>query len=227
MTIDFTNKNVLVTGGSRGIGAKIVENFIDLGANVVSTSTKELDFKNKQLTEVFLDSVKNISFDVCINNAGINTIANFCDINDEDWENIIQVNLTGAYKICKVVSKSMIQRKSGKIVNIASIWGNVSKKGRAAYSSSKFGLKGLTLGMAAELAEYNILVNSVSPGFTRTHLTEQVLGPTGIKEVESLIPIRRLATTEEISKAVLFLCSDLNTYISGHDLVVDGGFCST
>ena len=121
----------------------------------------------------------------------------------------------------------MIQKKSGKIVNIASIWGNISKRGRAAYSSSKFGLKGLTLGMAAELAEYNILVNSVSPGFTRTDLTEQVLGPAGIKEVESLIPIKRLATTEEISKAVLFLCSDLNTYISGHDLIVDGGFCTT
>ena len=113
--------------------------------------------------------------------------------------------------------------KYGRIINLSSIWGHISKEGRAAYSASKFGVRGLTLAMAAELASHNILVNSVSPGFTRTEMTEDILGLHGIKEVESMIPMGRLAEPSEISKVILFLASDLNTYISGQDIIVDGG----
>jgi len=227
MNINFKDKNVLITGGSRGIGRELVNTFSNLEANVVYTSTKDLNFINKLSVNNFLDRIKNISFDICINNAGINTNNNFCDIKDVDWNDIINVNLTGCYKICKAVSKQMINQRSGKIINVASIWGNISKQGRAAYSASKFGVRGLTLGMAAELAQYNILVNSVSPGFTITELTKKTLGVDGMNKIKTQIPLNRLATTKDISNAILFLCSDLNTYISGHDLVVDGGFCTT
>ena len=227
MNINLKNKNVLITGGSRGIGKELVDTFTSLEANVVYTSTKDLDFNDEQSVNIFLDKIKNISFDICINNAGINTNNNFCDIKDVDWNNIINVNLTGCYKICKAVSKQMINQKSGKIINVSSIWGNVSKQGRAAYSASKFGVKGLTLGMAAELAQYNILVNSVSPGVTMTELTEKTLGVDGMNKIKKEIPLNRLATTKDISNAIIFLCSELNTYISGQDLIVDGGFCTT
>lgn len=227
MNINFKDKTVLITGGSRGIGRELVNTFTNLEANVVYTSTKDLNFNNENSVNKFLNKIKNISFDICINSAGVNTNNNFCDITDDDWNNIINVNLTGCYKICKAVSKKMIDQKSGKIVNISSIWGNISKQGRAAYSASKFGVRGLTLGMAAELAQYNILVNSVSPGFTVTELTKKTLGVDGMNKIKSQIPLKRLATTKDISNAILFLCSELNTYISGQDLIVDGGFCTT
>ena len=227
MNINFKNKNVLITGGSRGIGRELVSTFTNLKANVVYTSTKDLEFNNKKSVDTFLDKIKNLSFDVCINNAGVNINNNFCDIKDVDWNSIINVNLTGCYKICKAVSTKMMSQRSGKIVNVSSIWGNISKQGRAAYSASKFGVRGLTLGMAAELAQYNILVNSVSPGFTITELTKKTLGVDGMNKIKTQIPLNRLATTKDISNAILFLCSDLNTYISGQDLIVDGGFCTT
>ena len=227
MNINFKDKNILITGGSRGIGKELVDTFTNLEANVVYTSTKDLNFIDKLSVNKFLDRIKNISFDVCINNAGININNNFCDIRDVDWNDIINVNLTGCYKICKAVSKQMINKRSGKIINVSSIWGNISKQGRAAYSASKFGVKGLTLGMAAELAQYNILVNSVSPGVTMTDLAKTTLGVDGMNKFKKEIPLKRLATTKDIANTIIFLCSEFNTYISGQDLIVDGGFCAT
>lgn len=224
MGLDFKDKEVLITGGTRGIGEQIAKDFTDLGANVLSTGTGFLNFLDDESTDKFLEFIKDKTFDICINNAGINTIDNFCSTKDEDWEDIMQVNLTGAYKVSKAVAKNMQKNQGGRIINVASIWSHVSRTGRAAYSASKFGLRGLTVAMAAELAKDNILVNSVSPGFTRTELTEKILGVTGIEEAETMIPMQRLALPSEISKVVLFLASDLNTYISGQDLVVDGGF---
>lgn len=227
MKISFKDKNILITGGSRGIGKDLVSLFKELDGNVIYTSTKELDLNNNKSIINFFSNFDNLKFDICINNAGINRIDNFCKINDNDWNDIINVNLTGCYKVCKYVSEHMINQRFGKIINISSIWGNISKQGRAAYSASKFGVRGLTTAMAAELAQYNVLVNSVSPGFTLTELTKKVLGEDGIQDIKSHIPINRLATTRDISNAIMFLCSDLNTYISGHDLIVDGGFCMT
>lgn len=227
MKINFKNKNILITGGSRGIGKELVNTFTDLEGNVTYTSTKDLDFNNESSVNTFLNKIKNTTFDICVNNAGINTNNNFCNIKDEDWNNIINVNLTGCYKICKAVSRNMINKRFGKIINISSIWGNVSKQGRAAYSASKFGVKGLTLGMASELAQYNILVNSVSPGVTLTELTEKTLGIEGMDKIKKEIPLNRLATTKDIANVIIFLCSNLNTYISGQDIIVDGGFCTT
>ena len=220
--INFRNKKVLVTGGTRGIGKSVADTFRKLDAIVVATGRNELDLSDPASVDKFCGNIKNV--DICVNNAGINYIDSFCDVKDDNWNEILQVNLTGAYKISKVVAKGMVDRQYGRIINVGSIWGNISKIGRAAYSASKSGLKGLTLAMAAELAQHNVLVNMVSPGFTKTDLTETILGEEGIKEIQKGIPLGRIALPQDIANAIVFLASDLNTYISGQDLVVDGGF---
>ena len=118
----------------------------------------------------------------------------------------------------------MKKNKYGRIVNISSIWGTKTKERRAAYTTSKSAINGLTKTMSVELARYNVLVNTVSPGFTMTEMTEKILTKGEKVALISQVPVRRFATVSEISKAVMFLASDLNTYITGQDLKVDGGF---
>ena len=120
----------------------------------------------------------------------------------------------------------MKKKSQGKIVNISSIFGVVSKAKRAAYSTTKWGLIGFTKAVALDLAPYNILVNAVSPGFVDTQLTRTILGEKGIKKITETIPQKRLATVEEIAKTVVYLASDHNTYIAGQNIIVDGGFTS-
>ena len=237
MKIDFTNQNALVTGGTRGIGKQIAEDLVDLGAQVIITGTKEpkgkisqniqfvpVNFLDDSSTDDFLNMISNETFDVCVNNAGINRIDPFREVKHEDWNDIIKVNLTAPFKVQQAVSHSMVRRKYGRVVNIASVWSEISTPKRASYSSSKFGLRGLTLASAAELAQYNVLINAVSPGFTLTDLTRNVLGPERMKEIAQQIPMRRMAEVDEISRVVLFVASRLNTYISGQNIVADGGF---
>ena len=222
--MNFKNKTIIVTGGARGIGKQISEDFKSKGAEVIVTDTSNLNFLDPKSIAEFLNSIKDLDIDICINNAGINEISPFCETSDQSWEDIIAVNLTGTFKITKSIIKKMMKREDGKVINVSSIWGHKSKIGRAAYSASKFGLRGLTQAVAAEAASKGVLVNSVSPGFTRTELTERILGPDGIAEIEKSIPLGRLATPKEISNVIMFLASDLNTYISGQDIVIDGGF---
>ena len=118
----------------------------------------------------------------------------------------------------------MIKNKYGRIVNISSIFGTTTLTKRSIYSMTKSGIEGLTRGMALDLAEYNILANSVAPGFTLTDLTKRVLGKDGIKKIEKEIPVKRLASTKDISNTVLYFASDLNSYITGQNIIVDGGY---
>jgi 3-oxoacyl-[acyl-carrier protein] reductase len=222
--MNFKNKTIIVTGGARGIGKQISEDFKSKGAEVIVTDTSNLNFLDPKSIAEFLNSIKDLDIDICINNAGINEINPFCETSDQSWEDIIAVNLTGTFKITKSIIKKMMKRENGKVINVSSIWGHKSKIGRAAYSASKFGLRGLTQAIAAEAASKGVLVNSVSPGFTRTELTERILGTDGIAEIEKSIPLGRLATPKEISNVIMFLASDLNTYISGQDIGIDGGF---
>ena len=237
MQINFKNKTVLITGGTRGIGRSLVDLFISLDANVIYTGCGDLqqplspdtiyyqvDFSVKKSIDKFVKNIENKDVDILINNAGINAINPIGDFRDSDWDEIMAVNLTAPYKITKAVSGYMKANGGGKIVNISSIYGLVGKSHRAGYSASKFGIRGLTAAVAAELAEHNILVNTVAPGFTLTDLTTEILGVDGIERVSSTIPMGRLAQPEEIAKAIIFLVSDLNTYISGQTLTVDGGF---
>ena len=150
----------------------------------------------------------------------------FDDRKDKDIDNDGDVDSSDKYlhKRRKAVSKAMKAREYGRIVNIASIFGHCTKEKRSCYTTSKFALVGMTKTLAVEMAPYNVLVNSVSPGFTATELTTRVLGTEGIAEMCKQVPMKRMAMPDEISKVVLFLSSEHNTYLTGQNIIVDGGF---
>jgi 3-oxoacyl-[acyl-carrier protein] reductase len=248
MNIDFENKTVVVTGGTRGIGAAMVAAFLESGAKVYATGTdiqvlNELNesekLKSKPIEYLYLDFTSGDSvngcleilskidrIDVLVNNAGVNKIDTIDEVADEDWDWMNTVNLKGPFLITRTLAKKMKVQNSGRVVNISSIFGVVSKEKRATYSTTKWGLIGLTKAIALDLAPHNILVNVVSPGFVDTELTRRVLGEKGIDELVERIPQLRLANCEEIAKTVLFLTSEHNTYITGQNIIVDGGFTS-
>lgn len=244
--MDFTDKTVIITGGTRGIGAAMVNIFCDAGANVMLTGTKrtgsefpgvsnnqnniqyhQLDYSSDESLKEFIHSVKKLdSVDILINNAGVNKIESVTEILVDDWDWMNAINLKGPFLLTQALAENMKSQNSGKIINISSIFGVVSKGKRAAYSSTKWGLIGFTKAVALELAPFNVQVNAVSPGFVDTDLTHQILKPEDIKQLVETIPQGRLAQPDEIAKVVLFLCSDDNTYITGQNIVVDGGFTS-
>jgi NAD(P)-dependent dehydrogenase (short-subunit alcohol dehydrogenase family) len=247
MKIDFHGQTVLVTGATRGMGKQFADDFAKLGANMILTGTGkeqietlnqeakhnkqtfkkyyDVDFTDAERTEAFLKAIEsNQKIDVCINNAGINRINLIDETLVDDWKEILAVNLEAPFMITRAVSKIMKKNRYGRIVNIASIFGVISKAKRAIYSTTKFGLRGLTTTTAIELAPYNILVNSVSPGFVLTELTRSILSDEERKDLACQVPLGRFAETDEISRVVLFLASSLNTYLTGQNIVVDGGF---
>jgi len=240
MKIDFQGKIALVTGGTKGIGRQVTEDLLILGADVYVTGTSSLqpadlpvgkdryfavNFTERDETLRFLDIVgKMDKIDVCINNAGINRINPIDETLIKDWDDISAVNLDAPFLITRCVSKIMKAHTYGRIVNVSSIFGVISKAKRVLYSMSKFGTRGLTVSSAIDLAPYNILVNSVSPGFVMTDLTQRILCSDEIEKMATEVPLGRFAQPEEISRSILFLASDLNTYITGQNLIIDGGF---
>lgn len=245
MNIDFKGQTILITGATRGIGKQIAEDMQKAGAtNLILTGTNEIeieklnrknalesirylavDFLNEKSTEEFLKTMQRLGkIDVCVNNAGINRINEISKTVVSDWCDVIAVNLNAPFLITKTVSSIMKKNKYGRIINISSIWGVISKEKRSAYSTSKFGIRGLTVTSAIELAPYNILVNSVSPGFILTELTKSILSVQERKQLAKQVPMRRFGTPQEVSKVVLFLASKENTYMTGQNLIVDGGF---
>ena len=159
-----------------------------------------------------------------VNNAGINKIGEFTTIDIDDFVRILKVNLRTPFQLCQAVIPYMKKKGWGRIVNMTSIFGNITKEYRAPYSTSKFGLDGMTAALAAEVAEMGILANSIGPGFIDTELTRNVLGKKGIEELRDRIPIKRLGQANEIASLVSWLVSDENTYMSGQNLMIDGGF---
>jgi len=226
----------VVTGGSRGIGFAIAKRLLQDGMEVIATGTTQndtspdgaiyfqVDFLKDDSVNEFIKYLKNEKIDVLINNAGINKISKFAEIDISDFDRIMRVNLRSPFLLCQAVIPYMKERKWGRIINLTSIFSNISKEYRASYSSSKFGLDGMTTALAAELSEFGILSNSVAPGFIDTDLTRNILGEKGITMLEGQIPMKRLGKTSEIASLVSWLVSDENTYISGQNLLIDGGF---
>lgn len=244
VSINLNDKVALITGGTRGIGKSIVELFMNAGANVLVTGTKKDEIerlnKNKNsdrihyfyldlsIEESVNDFINKIlpkhNINILINNAGINKINLNINTTNDDYDLLNNVNLKGPYILSREVSKKMKENGFGRIVNITSIWSVISRPGRTLYSLTKWGIVGLTKTLSTELADENILVNSVAPGFTKTELTDSTNTLEELSTIKSLIPIKRFADPIEIANLVLFLSSDLNTYITGQNIVIDGGY---
>ncbi len=239
MRFDFKNKKVLITGASRGIGRSIAELFLTMGAEVTITGRgkppdwmkrykncryKKVDFRVKKNFTAFLKDLASWpSLDILINNAGIHIPEPIDGIKDDSWEQIMDVNLNAPMRITREASAKMKRAKSGRILNVSSIAGLVSKPGSDAYSASKSGLIGLTRASALDLAPYNCLVNALCPGHTQTDMIDTVLNAQQKEEFKKNIPMGRFADPSEIARFAVFLCSSFNTYITGQTIVVDGG----
>jgi 3-oxoacyl-[acyl-carrier protein] reductase len=228
-------KTILITGASRGIGAAIAKKYFDSGYMVFGTSTSGkvcdhtnhtfmVDFADPASLEKFVDRIKLLAIDVLVNNAGINKPAPFLDISAENFNQTYQVNLFAPFRVCQAVLPGMVKQQYGRIINISSIWGKVSRPNVAAYSASKFGIDGMTLSLANEHAKDNVLANCVSPGFIDTEMTRKNLSPDRMAQFNALTPVGRLGTAQEIADLVYFLGSDQNTFISGQNIACDGGF---
>ena len=226
----------VVTGATRGIGYAIADRLVSDGLDVIGTGTggqgrypdgasyRQVDCLDDKSVEDFVGFLKKEKIDVLVNNAGINKISKFAEIDIDDFDKVLRVNLRSPFLFCQAVIPYMESNEWGRIVNITSIFGKITKELRASYSSSKFGLDGMTAALSAEVAELGILANSVAPGFVDTDLTRKVLGQQGMKDLADKIPAKRVGNVDEIASLVSWLVSEENTYLSGQNLVIDGGF---
>jgi len=242
--LDFRGKKVIITGSTRGIGKAIAVEFAKKGATVVITGRSksnaeivakniiaefgvdaygvELDF-SKDITESWKEIESCIDTpDILVNNAGLTRDTLFIRMKDEDWNEVINANLTGTFKITQLAVKKMMKKRYGKIINISSIIGFTGNVGQVNYATTKAGLIGFTKSLAKELASRNITVNAVAPGFIESDMTQQL--PEDVKEkYMEQIPLGRFGKPEDVANVVLFLASDNASYITGETIHVNGG----
>jgi len=236
MTDPLKDKLAIVTGATRGIGKAIALRLLADGAQVIAAGSSpegvapdgceyvHADLAAPAAASAFAKLIGDRGPDILVNNAGINKISPFEDIDPDDFAKIQQVNVTAPFLLCRAVIPAMKQRGWGRIVNISSIFGKISKEFRASYSTSKFAIDGMTVSLSAEVAEHGILANSVAPGFIATDLTREVLGEKGMAELAAHVPARRVGQPEEVAALVAWLAGPENTYISGQNIAIDGGF---
>ena len=208
---------ILITGGSRGIGSDICEIFKKYGHEVIAPTREELDLS--QPFSFIPDKI-----DILINNAGINIIDSIFE--GEKYEEMMTVNYFSPLRLFKLCLPHMKKQNYGRVVNIGSVWVDYAKPGRSSYSASKNALHSLTKAITAEYGTYNILANTVSPGFFITDMTFQNNTEEDLKDLRSKIPVGRLGYTNEVADLVYYLSVN-NSYISGQNIVIDGGYSCT
>lgn len=218
-----TKKTVLITGANRGIGKAIHDVLSDTGQYTILAPTRqEMRLNKPESIERYLQKVTDV--DILINNAGINILKAVDEIDDNSLHQMLSVNLEAPLRLIRRIVPYMKSHMFGRIVNISSIWGIHSKELRTLYSMTKFGINGITKALGRELGAYNILVNSVCPGYVNTELTQKNVPPHEQEIIKKAIPLARFAEPEEIARFIKFLISDENSYITGQVLVIDGGF---
>ena len=232
ITFNFLGKVVLVFGGSKGIGKEICRQFASAGAIVYNASRTSADLHLVRDLKCDLSNVEDIKFifsklddvDFVINVAGTNLCEPIENIEIAEWDRLMDVNLKSFFVICKEAVNLMKQQKYGRIVNVSSIAGrNKSIVSGVHYTSSKYGIIGLTKQLANEVSKHNILVNCICPSQTMTEMLKESMTEEAVNELEQKIPIRRIATTTEQALPVLFLCSNAASYITGAAIDINGG----
>lgn len=241
----LNGKTAIVTGASRGIGAAIAHRLCEVGANVVicSRSTETIsetattlkdkgysihamaaDISKKEDVEALVEkTIEQFSqIDILVNNAGITRDMLLMRLKDEDWDAVLQTNLTGTMYCTRAVLRPMIRQKSGNIINISSVIGLMGNAGQASYAAAKAGIIGLTKTTAKEVGTRGITVNAIAPGFITTDMTAQIPEEFQEKALE-LIPLQNFGAPEDVADAVCFLVSNAARYITGQTLQVDGG----
>jgi 3-oxoacyl-[acyl-carrier protein] reductase len=237
----LTGKVALVTGASRGIGKAIATQLQTLGAIVVGTATSESGSEkiseylgegnglvlnvtsDESITDLFT-AIKDIhgSIDILVNNAGITRDNLFMRMKDDEWQDIIDTNLTSVFKVSKAAIRPMMKKRNGRIINIGSVVGSMGKAGQVYFATAKAGLLGFTKSFAREIASRGITVNTIAPGFIDTDMT-QTLTDEQKEGIFSQVPANRLGKPEEIASTVAFLASDAAAYITGETIHVNGG----
>ena len=239
---NLENKNFIVTGASGGIGNAIIKKLNEAGANILASGTKiekleelkknyqkikilKFDISQSEKIENFIENATfelGGSLDGIINNAGITQDNLAIRMSLEEWQKVININLTSTFLLSKFAIKKMLKNKSGKIVNITSVVGHTGNLGQANYTASKAGIVAMSKSLAIEYAKKNININCISPGFIKTAMTDKI--DEKFKEVIiSKIPSARLGEPDDIANAVLFLSSDQSNYINGETIHVNGG----
>ena len=239
---NLENKNIIVTGASGGIGSAIIKRLNEAGANVLASGTKiekleklKNNFKNIKILkfdisqtdkiEEFIENATNElggSLNGIVNNAGITQDNLAIRMNLDEWQKVININLTSTFLMSKFAIKKMLKKKSGKIINITSVVGHTGNLGQANYTASKAGIVAMSKSLAIEYAKKNININCISPGFIKTAMTDKI--DDKFKEViVQKIPSGRLGEPDDIANAVLFLSSDQSSYINGETIHVNGG----
>ena len=239
---NLENKNIIVTGASGGIGNAIIKTLNEAGANILASGTRiekleelknnfkkikilKFDISQSDKIEEFIENATSElggSLDGIVNNAGITQDNLAIRMSLDEWQKVININLTSTFLMSKFAIKKMLKNKSGKIVNITSVVGHTGNLGQANYTASKAGIVAMSKSLAIEYAKKNININCISPGFIQTAMTDKI--DEKFKEViVSKIPSARLGKPDDIANAVLFLSSDQSSYINGETIHVNGG----
>ena len=234
---------VLITGASRGIGAAIARAFAADGAIVVGTATSEagavgiserlaagggrgevVDVASGESVTALFARLAELRLvpSIVVNNAGITRDNLLARMKDEEWNDVIETDLSSIYRVCKAAARPMMKARSGRIVNVGSVVGSMGNAGQSNYAAAKAGMLGFTRALARELGGRGITVNAVAPGFIDTDMT-RALSDAQTQALKSQIPLKRLGEADDVATAVLFLCSDNASYITGQTLHVNGG----